>query len=1267
MLKSKGKVVNHIIFVFLTVFILQMIMPAEFARAYGIQNENSAKIFSDTEQEKADMTVMLYCVGSDLEGRDMAATCDICEIMEGISISKTEGSDVKFIVETGGTDTGLQGRDRAGVIENCRQYLETIYKDKKDIYTQRYDYLTKGDNNGFTGISWINNERFEICANELVTAKNPPSQPGRIMTRADGNNSVPELAEFIRTTMEAYPARNYMLLLWNHGGGPSAGLGIDERGAEEDTFKAWNIAPTMDDAGFPEDEKFVYVNYDACLMGSLENALAWEPFAYYYCGSEDLEPNNGEFYENWVSYLYKEAHNDANDFSNKEYVLSMIENLGRKNVDDYYEWYTEKNDNGTKSLICLSEMQDLANALSDYGKALSELIFTDSMEGYYGIYDQRNVAQDFGGRNLGVMDLRDFVFNMKENFEKIINSDALNNTQFNAAIVKLKEASDKLMKAEEKAVVSHKETFAYDLYNMGGLTVFLPYLTSPDKVSEYIEGYDLIRSTDSIRNYRSFIGTFNSIQSAGKLVSDADKKSEDIAAALEGSLRNYGLEEVYNTSLKKLPEEIYEHRLQNEGMKIYINEEDNKYYYTRRDFDLVYNITQSPCVEINGTQHFLGYLPAGAYKEEGDSWSQELTNYGEKQWFGFKDEKGSYIPVSVMWIDTDYEDAEQKIPGNPFNARSILQIPILYEGRLSVLDVVFENGSKEGKIYGMWPYDLDSRTFGRYVELSSFKGKEITLLADVANVLEGEEGVTYDSNNPQGSILGSVVVNDDTRLYRGLELCGEGNNNKSDSTGLMYMRYFMRDLYGSLYHFEDLNETVSASLESAGGMKARGSALNSEDLKIRVTGQKGDVYEDSEFKDLSYYYYDDEGERCDLVEIDGKFYTKDKNPEGGNKENTGNSEDLTEDSLPDSGYKEFILEKETTIYADQGSITIDNMTKIDGATEDLDKYFSLQTGELKVTLNVADTPKENSDQFTNKSKENAKQAMVCDIEPVTYTGRNLLTTQSVKNGDKVIDLVLYSEDGKSVLKEGTDYTVSYSNNKNAADMTQKKNVPTLTINGKGDYKGMKYIAIFTIKKADMKDVTLTFNKRVIPLSGKGITPAAVTATLPGGAKIPNSQLKFYYYGQNGEEISQEEFIKAYKEGYELIPFTVKAEALSKAKNIVTGSMTGSFPSNDVIYARPKSKGSLKVTLNSNKADLKEDMSGYELFKSLFKSAKIGKTEYGLEDIQFYGVYNDRVLVDHVNNNLIEKAGTYYLAFALRRDKQKESGFCDIKIVRVKVK
>ncbi|MCR5788791.1 MAG: hypothetical protein K6G83_02790 [Lachnospiraceae bacterium] len=1215
---------------------------------------------ADATLAVADVTVMAYMVGSNLEGDSMAATLDICEIMEGISISQSSGKDVHFIIETGGVDTDKKNRSRADIIADGKKNIETNYPNKKDAYTTRYTKITTGNNK----ISWLKNERWEVYADELKkAAKIQPSDADRYMTVANSENVQPELAEFIQKTREQYPARQYMLILWDHGGGPAGGLGHDERDPNESTFQAWHIAPTLEKAGIKNGEKFAYVNYDACLMGNLENALVWAPYAHYYCGSEDLEPGDGDFYENWVSLLYQETDKPEVDFSNETQVANVMQRIGEKNVDDFYTWYDEVKDRGTKSLIKLSESSSLSTALSAYAKRLSELFEVDPLEAYYGTYCLRNRTQDFGGRDFGIMDLRDFVTNMDERFTAVINQELANNSEIKTAVLNFKNAGNELLTAMGKAVVKHRETTEYDLYKMGGLTVYLPYLTAPERIEEYFTGYSSIQATDGIKDYRNFVGTFCAIQEAGKLVKDNNKGQDAIAAALSAALKKYGVTQ--SSSLSRVSGEITGHRLQKEGMKIHKDSKTNKYYYSRRNFKLVYEAYQGPKIDMNGKTHYLGYLAAGAFTVNGDLESQELTNYGEKKWFGFKTADNKYVPVAVCRIDSGYTDTEKKVPGDPFSTKTYLEVPVLYEGKLSLLDVEFAQNSSEGSILGLWPFDFASRTYGRYIKADELKNKKITPLADVPNELEGEIENVYDKDNPAGSCgFGiDITVTDSTKLSRGITLCAGGTNTLAIS-GTMEMRYFMRDMFGALYPFETLKETVEGSLITRDDQKPKGSSLSTGDIGMKLTGQKGETYNDSEYgKQLPLYYYDVNGNKVPLTEIDGEYYEEDKSGQG--QANSAADGLSLASAASEKRYKKFILQKDTKIYAEADQITIGNFTKIDGATEDLEKYFTLKNGVLEILIRVADVPGEGQGQFVNKSKPYAKQAMLCDIKPVTYTGKNLLTTQSTANGSKVIDLVLYDEDGKSILREGIDYSVSYKNNKNAADMTQSRNVPTLTIKGKGDYAGMKYVAKYTIQKASMSDVTLTFERHFVPLSAKGLSLTA-TAVTPAGAKIPSGNIKLHYYDLDGNEISQQKFADAYRTGQAMIPFTVKAEALSKAKNFETGSFSAAYPANDVLYAFPKSKGSFSVSLYANKVNLNDQVSGYSFFTQNFKKAVIGKTALGIGDLQFYGVYTDSKFINPVENDMLTNAGTCYIAVSLNPANQKLYGNYSVRALKVSV-
>ncbi|SDB20866.1 CotH protein [Ruminococcaceae bacterium FB2012] len=120
--------------------------------------------------------------------------------------------------------------------------------------------------------------------------------------------------------------------------------------------------------------------------------------------------------------------------------------------------------------------------------------------------------------------------------------------------------------------------------------------------------------------------------------------------------------------------------------------------------------------------------------------------------------------------------------------------------------------------------------------------------------------------------------------------------------------------------------------------------------------------------------------------------------------------------------------------------------------------------------------------FAIEAAPMSKATVSIPYNSYTYRGREI--KPSVK--------VLYS--GKT-LKEGTDYTLSYSGNTEVG-------TARITVTGKGSYKGTKYSA-FTVKKLDLSS---SYAKVTIPYSaytysGKEIKPA-VTVKFKDGTVIP---------------------------------------------------------------------------------------------------------------------------------------------------------------------
>ncbi len=94
-----------------------------------------------------------------------------------------------------------------------------------------------------------------------------------------------------------------------------------------------------------------------------------------------------------------------------------------------------------------------------------------------------------------------------------------------------------------------------------------------------------------------------------------------------------------------------------------------------------------------------------------------------------------------------------------------------------------------------------------------------------------------------------------------------------------------------------------------------------------------------------------------------------------------------------------------------------------------------------------------------------------DCEQKTYTGNAVTFDQ----------ITVYS--GLEPLRPGLDYTISYSNNVNAAEESAKK-PPTVIVAGKGNYTG-SYTRIFSIKPVDIgQSNAVAIEKMAVPLSGK---------------------------------------------------------------------------------------------------------------------------------------------------------------------------------------
>ncbi len=194
-------------------------------------------------ESKADATVLMYVIGSDLETRAGQMTDDLREMLRA-----EVGDHINIVLQTGGTQDWRNDWMKDGAVERFTVTAEDV--------------------------------------NHLVTLSDAS------MTHAD------TLSNFIRWGADAYPAERYILIFWDHGYGTVKGFGRDET-ADGASMPLDRIDRALSWA----DVEFDLVGFDACLMNTLTSALVLSSHADYLLASAEIEPLDGWHYTNWLAAL----------------------------------------------------------------------------------------------------------------------------------------------------------------------------------------------------------------------------------------------------------------------------------------------------------------------------------------------------------------------------------------------------------------------------------------------------------------------------------------------------------------------------------------------------------------------------------------------------------------------------------------------------------------------------------------------------------------------------------------------------------------------------------------------------------------------------------------------------------------------------------------------------------------------------------------------------------------------------------------------------
>lgn len=244
----------------------------------------TTKAPSDGSQK--DYTIMLYVVGSDLESTAWekgggCASRDLEEIVNaGVDLARTN-----VLVMTGGAAYWHNGvpSDRNTIYRVGLQGLEQV--------AQTQELLPMGDPNTFLA--------------------------------------------FLQYAHETFPAKEYGLICWDHGGGPQGGFGNDELFGW-DPLHINEMGAALAVSPFAQ-EKLTFLGFDACLMGTLEVAAMFKPYARYLVASQELEPgwgwdysslkalNTGTMEDCIKAILSTFETSMKNDKNKPEYTLSWVD------------------------------------------------------------------------------------------------------------------------------------------------------------------------------------------------------------------------------------------------------------------------------------------------------------------------------------------------------------------------------------------------------------------------------------------------------------------------------------------------------------------------------------------------------------------------------------------------------------------------------------------------------------------------------------------------------------------------------------------------------------------------------------------------------------------------------------------------------------------------------------------------------------------------------------------------------------------------------
>ena len=373
---------------------------------------------------KDEVTVMIYLCGTDLESDNGMGTADLNEMLH----ARLNDDKVNIIVETGGT---------------------------------------KKWNNSV--ISNTTNQRYRVTSRGLQALEKNLGR--KSMVNPD------TLTDFIQYCAKNYPADRYFLIMWDHGGGSISGYGYDQLASGSMTLD--KLSSALKKGGV----KFDFIGFDACLMGTLENALVCEQYADYLLASEESEPGCGWYYTTWLSEL--SSNTSVDTVSLGKTIIDDFNNVCRKN---YGSCAT------TLSLVDLAEFAGtVPKPFAEFSSSVNTLL---EEQKYQTVADARSKSREFG------------------------KTSRINHVDLIDLASRIDTPAAKELVSALKGCVKYNRT-STSMSNAYGMSIYFPY-SSFAHMSSAVKVYDNI---DMDAGYTACIKSFSSLAAGGQIATGGTTSS----------------------------------------------------------------------------------------------------------------------------------------------------------------------------------------------------------------------------------------------------------------------------------------------------------------------------------------------------------------------------------------------------------------------------------------------------------------------------------------------------------------------------------------------------------------------------------------------------------------------------------------------------------------------------------------------------------------------------------------------------------------------